>query len=52
MSEKIGPHHLERKAILYVPQSSAQPHITLVNVPEPGLPPHSQPPANHRDSES
>jgi hypothetical protein len=24
MSEKIRPHHLERKAILYVRQSSAQ----------------------------
>jgi hypothetical protein len=23
MHEKIGPHHLERKAILYVRQSSA-----------------------------
>lgn len=24
MHEKIGPHHLERKAILYVRQSSTQ----------------------------
>ena len=30
----------------------AQPHIALVDVPEPGLSPHSQPPANHRRSES
>ena len=29
MSEKIGPHHLERKAILYVRQSSA--HQVLHN---------------------
>jgi DNA invertase Pin-like site-specific DNA recombinase len=29
MSEKVGPHHLERKAILYVRQSSA--HQVLRN---------------------
>ena len=29
MSDKIGPHHLERKAILYVRQSSA--HQVLHN---------------------
>ncbi|TIT42096.1 MAG: ATP-binding protein, partial [Mesorhizobium sp.] len=29
MHEKIGPHHLERKAILYVRQSSA--HQVLHN---------------------
>jgi hypothetical protein len=30
----------------------AQPYITLVNVPEPNLSPHLQPPENHRKIES
>ena len=34
ISDKIGPHHLERKAILYVRQSSAHQAVSYTHLPQ------------------